>query len=92
MDPVEQVEVEGTTLVVIAKDQPEYIPLPALVYPDGKILTEWRPTEEERLAIAHGENIRLWVWVFAHRCSACRHVDPGKLQPVSLTVTDEQEA
>lgn len=79
MDPVEQVEAEGTTLVTFAKDQPEYIPLPALVYPDGKVLTEWKPTEAERAAIAAGENIRLWIWTF------------GKpLQPVALTVTSEE--
>jgi hypothetical protein len=34
--------------VEIAKDQPEYRTLPALVYRDGKVLTEWTLTEEER--------------------------------------------
>ena len=90
MDPVEQIEAAGTTLVVIAKDQPEYIPLPALVYPDGKILTEWKPTEEERALIAAGENIRLWVWVFPRRCDACGAIEAGKLQPVALAVTSEE--
>jgi hypothetical protein len=80
MTPVEQFEVEGSRAVVIAKDQPEYLPLPALVFADGKILTEWCFTEEERAAIARGENIRLWVWTF------------GKaLQPVMLEVTNEQQ-
>lgn len=91
MDPVEQFPCDGATLVVIAKDQPEYIPLPSLVFEDGKVLTEWRPTEAERAALARGENIRLWCWVFPRQCPACRHVEVGKLQPVALTVTGEQE-
>jgi hypothetical protein len=91
MHPVEQFETDGATLVVIAKDQPEYVPLPALVFEDGKVLTEWGLTEAERLAIAHGENLRLWVWVFPHRCAHCGHVEAGKLQPVALDVTDERK-
>lgn len=79
MTPVEQVPAEGERLVHIAKDQPEYITLPAIVRPDGIILTEWALSEEERAAIARGENIRLWIWTF------------GKpLQPVALTLTSEQ--
>jgi hypothetical protein len=89
MIPVEQFETDGATLIVIAKDQPEYIPLPALVFPDGKVLTEWSLSEEERAAIARGENLRLWVWVFPRRCAHCGAVEAGKLQPVLLDVTDE---
>lgn len=67
--------------VVFAKDQPEYIPLPAVVYPDGKILTEWQPTEDERQRLARGEHVRLWIWTF------------GKpLQPVMLEVTSADSA
>lgn len=80
MQPVEQFEVEGAQRVVFAKDQPEYIPLPALVFPDGTILTEWQPSEEERAAIARGENIRLWIWTCGRT-----------LQPVALDVTDERK-
>jgi hypothetical protein len=64
--------------VVFAKNQPQYDPLPALVYADGKLMTEWKLTEEERERIAHGENIRLWIWTFNR-----------PLQPVALEVTDE---
>jgi hypothetical protein len=80
MQPVEQFEYEGTRAVVFAKDQPEYIPLPALVFPDGKVLTEWAPSDTERAAIARGENIRLWIWPFGQ-----------PLQPVALDVTDEHK-
>lgn len=81
MDPVEQLAVDDTArAVTFAKDQPEYSPLPALLYPDGKVLTEWTFTEEERQRIARGENLRLWIWTF------------GKaLQPVALEITNEHQ-
>lgn len=63
---------------VIAKNQPEYTPLPAIIYDDGKVCTEWRLTEDERQRIARGENLRLWVWTFGQ-----------PLQPVALEVTTE---
>lgn len=65
---------------VIAQDQPQCTPLPALIYRDGKVLTEWRLTEEERDRIARGENIRLWIWPFGL-----------PLQPILIEVTDEQK-
>lgn len=80
MHPVEQFEMEGAQLVVFAKDQAEYVPLPALVFPDGKVLTEWALTEDERAAIGRGENLRLWIWTFGR-----------PLQPVALDVTDERQ-
>lgn len=80
MQPVEQFEAEGARLVVFAKDQPQYLPLPANLFPDGKVLTEWTFTEEERALIARGENIRLWIWTFGQ-----------PLQPVALEVTDERK-
>lgn len=89
MIPVEQFECEGTQLVIFAKDQPEYIPLPALVYPDGKILTEWAPSDAERESIARGENVRLWIWLFPTICPTCQHREEPRLQPVVLDVTDE---
>lgn len=81
MQPVEQLEMPGTRAIVIAKDQPEYTPLPALLYDDGKVLTEWAFSEEERAAVAKGENLRLWVWTFGQ-----------PLQPVALQITDERVA
>jgi len=91
MDPIEQFPYEGTTAILIAKDQAEYRPLPALVFEDGRVLTEWQPSEDERLAIAQGENLRLWIWVFPHRCACCGLVEAGKLQPVALDVMDEHK-
>lgn len=81
MQAVEQLEMPGTRAVIFAKDQPEYLPLPALLYADGKILTEWTFSEDERAAVARGENLRLWIWTF------------GKpLQPIALQLTDERIA
>lgn len=45
--------------VVLGKDQPEYVPLPA-VYLEGEsrpMITRWRFTEEERLHIALGHDL-----------------------------------
>lgn len=93
MQAVEQLEMPGTRAVTFAKDQPEYSPLPALLYEDGKILTEWTFSEEERAAIAQGENLRLWIWKgYAHACPHCHQAIPTLLQPVQLQLTDERIA
>ncbi len=77
MEPIESgLVAEDARRVIFAKDQPEYTPLPAIAFADGKILTEWRLSEDERVRIQHGENIRLWIWTFG-----------GPLQPVALEVT-----
>jgi hypothetical protein len=52
--------------IVFAKDQPEYSPLPAVVFdqPQRPILTRWEFTDEERQRIANGESLYLWVYTF----------------------------
>ena len=77
MKPVEPREREGATPVVFAKDQPEYIPLPSNVTPDGLVMTEWEPTALELAHLAAGARVRLWIWT---------HGNP--LQPVALDVAD----
>ena len=56
---------------IIARDQPEYIPLPALsivLLVDGTpvpaLLTRWRPSDEERAALASGADIWLETMTF----------------------------
>lgn len=44
---------------VFAKDQPEYMPLPAFVDENGVAVTCWRPTWRERLRILFTGQI--WV-------------------------------
>jgi hypothetical protein len=60
--------------VCYAKDQPEYVPLPAVRTPDGWILTRWELTAEERAAIADGGCIYLSIGTFGN-----------PLQPVGLS-------
>ena len=81
------VEYAGSREVVFGADQPEYVPLPALLFADGKILIEWTFTPEERAAIARGENLRHWIWKHP-TCSQCGH--PRLFEPVLLEVTTDQ--
>lgn len=63
--------------IMLGKDQPEYIPLPA-VYLDSisrPMLTRWRLSPEERCAIALGADIVLTQLTFHH-----------PFQPVNLQI------
>lgn len=73
MTPVEPTPHNGARLVVFAKDQPQYIPLPASVDANGLVMTEWEPTAAELDHLLQGGRIRLWIYTFGHA-----------LQPVSL--------
>lgn len=66
MTPVEPAQRDGARLVVFAKDQPEYIPLPASVDDDGVVMTEWAPTDDELQQLLCGGRIRLWIHTFGH--------------------------
>lgn len=58
------IEFEGCN-VTIAKDQPQYQPLPAMISEDKKtVITEWQVSDEEKLAIVNGANIRLSIMTF----------------------------
>lgn len=48
-------------IIVYAKDQPPYVPLPASVDKDGTIMTDWEPTAEELAALMRGGKVRLWI-------------------------------
>ena len=51
----------GAEEIVIAEDQPEYMPISVALYSYGQNgvarLTRWQPTPEERSAILAGEDI-----------------------------------
>lgn len=81
MKPVDP-QVEGCPTIVFAKDQPEYLNLPAaMVDPQqGQLYTKWEPTDEERRALAAGAAVELWVWTFGRA-----------LQPVALAVEGVRE-
>lgn len=66
--------------VIFAKDQPEYIPLAALRsrYENGKVMSRWPLSQEQRDAIASGADIYLELLTFNR-----------PLQPIVLFVTDK---
>ena len=58
-------EAHGVVKRVLAEGQPEYDPLPCLVYQkEGYILTEWAPMPDEREKIAAGGRLRLFTYTF----------------------------
>lgn len=73
MTPVEPTLHDGGRLVIFAKNQPEYFPLPASMDAKGVVMTEWEPTAEELDRLLSGGRIRLWVHTFGQ-----------PLQPVSV--------
>lgn len=75
---------EGATLKVIAKDQPEYLPLVASVSPDGLVMTEWEPSAEELAALMNGGRVRLWIHTYGWPLQPDTYGWP--LQPVNLEV------
>jgi hypothetical protein len=78
MIPVTPAEIPDTRLVVFAKDQPQYLPLPVRIAVDGTVVTEWEPTAEELALLVNGGRVRLTVLTFNN-----------PLQPVRLDVTKE---
>jgi hypothetical protein len=79
MTPVEPTLHDKARLVVFAKDQLQYIPLPASVDDDGVVMTEWEPTEVELDRLLSGGRIRLWVHTFGH-----------PLQPVNVEAIEPE--
>lgn len=63
MKPVSPV-IPGLPEVVYAKDQPEYLPLPAHRAEDGCVTTRWRLTWKERLKVLVTGNIWLQLLTF----------------------------
>ena len=59
------VDFEGSN-VVFAKDQPEYLPLPAckIEGQEGEVISIWKPTFQERIKILFGKNIAISLWTF----------------------------
>lgn len=62
--------------VVYAKDQPEYIPLPAWKGEDGTVVTRWHLSPWERFRVLFGGSIWLTLLTFNR-----------PLQPVKLDAT-----
>lgn len=79
VDPIPDPSVLGENwrLAIYAKDQPQYSPLPALIERsvDGRVITRWKPTEDERAKLAAGADLCLEIYTFGN-----------KLQPLRLSV------
>ena len=63
--------------VVFAKDQPEYLPLPAAVESNGRVTTRWKLTWRERFKLFFTGDLWLEVLTFNR-----------PLQPVKLSVEE----
>ena len=66
---------EGSIARVLNGPRNEYQDLPSVLTPDGKVISRWVPSAEERAAIMRGEDIFLTVCTFN-----------TPLQPVMVTV------
>lgn len=67
---------KGVPEVVMGKDQPQYIPLPAIKSRSkGIVTTKWKFSWKERLMVLFVGSVYLQVWVFNNR-----------LQPVKMFV------
>lgn len=74
MIPLEPKPREGFSSVVFAKDQPQYLPLPALT--DGSVVeTRWGLTWRERFRVFIAGHVHLQIVTFGQ-----------PLQPIRLTV------
>lgn len=54
----------GVSEVTFAKDQPEYIPLPALKFQDGLVVTRWGLSWRERLTLLFGGSVYLGMLTY----------------------------
>jgi hypothetical protein len=79
MTPVE-FSINGLTQVTYAKNQPEYLPLPACVDSNGVVVTKWHLTLRERLRLMFSSHIYIQKLTFNQ-----------PLQPIRVTL-DEPEA
>lgn len=83
MRPVEPSLHEGAYLIIFAKNQPPYKPLPASVDESGTIMTEWEFSAEDLQRIMTGSRLRLWLM----------GMDLEKpLTPIKLELVDSPES
>jgi len=67
-------QISELNFVTYAKDQPEYVPLPARVDKNGTVITCWKLTWRERLTVLWRGSFYLTLLTFNHplqpiRCS-----------------------
>lgn len=69
----------GVSEIVFAKDQPEYIPLPALKFQDGLVVTRWSLSFWERLHVLLGGSVYLGLLTYNR-----------PLQPIRISTSVEE--
>jgi hypothetical protein len=52
----------GSRPITYARGQYEYQDLPAILTANGRMITRWSPTDEERAAVANGDDIFVTVY------------------------------
>jgi hypothetical protein len=65
----------GTRRVNYAEHQPEYLTLPSLVTPDGKVVSQWLPDANDLALLNNGVAVTLVLYTFNQ-----------PLQPIFLAV------
>jgi hypothetical protein len=65
----------GTREMKIAEHQPEYQTLPSLVTPDGRVVSQWRPTPNDLILLNAGVPVTLVLHTFG-----------DALQPIQMAV------
>ncbi len=63
-------------ITAFGRNQPQYLELPAFVYPDGRVVSRWKVSWKERLQILFCGDLWLTVKTLHH-----------KLQPVKIEST-----
>ena len=84
MNPISPVYLDsedrwGVSEITYAKDQPQYIPLPALKFQDGLVVTRWSLSWKERLTILLGGSVYLGLLTYNH-----------PLQPIRISTSVEE--
>ncbi len=77
--------------IVYAKNHPEYKPLRALKSPNGRILTRWHPTAEQRAAIADGADIFLQILTFNKPLQPLLLIVANGFDPLDVVETLEMD-
>ena len=65
---------EGSRAIIIAEHQPEYKDLPSIRTPNGYVITRWTMTEDERKAVANGEDVYVTL------------LSNGPINPIHLSI------
>jgi hypothetical protein len=69
----------GVSEIVFAKEQPQYIPLPALKFEDGLVVTRWKLSWRERVNLIFGDSIYLGLLTYNR-----------PLQPIRMSTSVEE--